>query len=137
MAPTIEAIRGTKASGQTELYEAILTGMKSLADKEGRKALVVFSDGEDTAMAKPLSVVLNAVARYGYPIYCIGAGEALKSADLRRILRQLTEVNSGRLFLVERPADLQTAFSEISAELRSAYVVNYYTGVPLDGRCTS
>ncbi len=132
--PITEAIRNTVATGGTELYEALLAGMKVLADKEGRRALVVFSDGEDTALGRSLDVVLNAAARYGFPIYCIGAGDALISMELRRILQQLSEANSARLFLVEKPENLRTAFGEISAELRSAYVVNYYTPVPLDGR---
>jgi len=132
--PILEVIRSTEASGGTELYEALLFAMRSLRGKRGRKAIVVFSDGEDTSMSSSLHVALNAAARYGYPIYSIGAGDALGNEQLNRVLRQFADINSGKSFLVEEPTELRETFGRISSELRSAYVANYYTDVPFDGR---
>ena len=132
--PIIEAIRDAQARGGTKLYDALLFAMKQLSAKEGRKAIVTFSDGEDTARSSSLNIVLNAAARYGYPIYTIGAGAGLKRDALKRILRQLADINSGKAYLVEDPRDLRPTFQEVASELRSAYVLNYYTSVPYDGR---
>src|SRR5688572_13227493 len=132
--PILHSIRATQARGGTKLYDALLFGMKHLSGKEGRKAIVVFSDGEDTARSASLNITLNAAARYGYPIYTIGAGAGLKRDALKRILRQLAEINSGKTYVVDDPRDLRAAFDEVSSELRSAYVLNYYTQVPFDGR---
>lgn len=130
----IHAIRSTQARGATKLYDALMFAMKQLSAAEGRKAVVVFSDGEDTARASSLDMALNAAARYGYPIYAIYAGSGPRAPEFRRILRRLADVNSGRMFLVEQEQDLRAAFAEVAAELRSAFVLHYYTRVPPDGR---
>src|SRR6266516_4608251 len=122
-APIVNAIRGTQARGATKLYDSVLSAMKHLNGKEGRKAIVVFSDGEDTGRGSSLNIVLSAAARYGFPIYTIGAGAGLKRDSLKRVLRQLADINSGKAYFVEDPR-----------ELRSAYVLNYYTQAPFDGR---
>lgn len=131
--PLLTAIRSLKAAGSTRLYDALLYAAKQLSGKEGRKAIVTFSDGEDTGRGSSLNVVLNASARYGFPIYPIAAGSSLVREQLRRVLKDLADVNGARMFLLEKPEDLQGAFAEISAELRSAYVLSYYTRVPFDG----
>jgi VWFA-related protein len=130
----LQAIRATEARGTTRLYDALLYAMKYLSGKNGRKAIVSFSDGEDTARTSSLQVVLNAAARYGFPIYTVGAGAGLEREPLKRILRQLAEINSGRMFFQDDPGALRAVFEEVAAELRSAYVLNYYTQVPFDAR---
>ncbi len=132
--PLLQAIRSARAQGGTKLYEALLYAMKHLEDKKGRKAIVSFSDGDDTAHTASLQLVLNAAARYGYPIYTIGAGAGLKSEALKAVLQQLAAVNSGKTYFKEDPKELRGSFEEVASELRSAYVLNYYTQVPSDGR---
>jgi VWFA-related protein len=130
----LQAIRATEARGTTRLYDALLFAMKYLSGKNGRKAIVSFSDGEDTARTTSLQVAMNAAARYGFPIYAVGAGAGLEREPLKRILRQLAEINSGRMFFEDDPGALRVVFEEVAAELRSAYVLNYYTQVPFDAR---
>jgi VWFA-related protein len=132
--PLFEAIRKARARNGTRLHDALFFAMKYLSDKEGRKVIVCFTDGDDTAHTTSLPLVLNAAARYGYPIYAIGAGAGLRSDRLKSMLRRLAEINSGRMYFKDDPRDLRSVFSEISSELRDAYVLNYYTQVPYDGR---
>ncbi len=132
--PILKAIRSTRAEYRTKLYDAILYAMKVLSDKEGRKVIAVFSDGEDTASAATLPVVLNAASRYGYPIYAVCAGAETRNVAYRQVLRQLTEANSGKAYFTEDPRELGPAFLEVSAELRAAYVLYYYTHLPPDDR---
>ena len=131
--PILDAIRNSRPQGNTRLYDALLFAMKYLDGKPGRRAIVCFSDGEDTADSSSLKVVTTAAAQYGCPIYTIGAGEGLRSPGLQHILRQLASVNSGRAFFVKDLQKLRAAFAEAASELRSAYVLNYYTQVPSDG----
>ena len=132
--PVLRAIRGTRAEYRTKLYDAILYAMKVLSDKEGRKAIVVFSDGGDTASTAALPLALNASSRYGYPIYTVSAGPAIRSQAFRQVLRQLAETNNGKVFFAENPRELRSAFLEVSAELRAAYVLYYYTLLQPDDR---
>lgn len=132
--PVVSAIRGTRAENKTKLYDAILYALKVLSDKEGRKAIAVFSDGEDTASTATLPMVINAASRYGYPIYAVCAGVEARSQSYRRIFQQLTETNGGRPYYAENIRDLAQAFLDVSAELRAAYVLYYYTSLTPDDR---
>ncbi len=132
--PIINAIHSTKAAQATKLYDALLFAMKVLNDKTGRKAIVVFSDGEDTASTSSLNLVLNASSRSGYPIYAVCAGPAISMRSFKDILQQLADVNKGKLLLAIDPRSLRSAFLDVSAELRAAYVLYYYTQLPPDDR---
>jgi VWFA-related protein len=108
--------------------------MQYLAGKPGRKAIVCFTDGEDTAGTQSRLTVLNAAARSGYPIYAIGAGAGLGLSTLQMILREFAEINGGKALFIPSLRKLREAFAEAAAELRSAYVLNYYTRIPPDGQ---
>lgn len=133
-APIVREIRNARARGMTKLYDAMILGMQQLEGKQGRKAVVCFTDGQDTSGTSSRVAVLNAAARYGYPIYAIAAGAGLELSTLKIILREFAEVNSGRALFIQDMGKLRNAFEEVAAELRSAYVIRYYTGVPPDGR---
>jgi VWFA-related protein len=132
--PILREIRNAQARGVTKLYDAMLLGMKYLDGQPGRKAIVCFTDGEDTSGTSSRVAVLNAAARFGYPIYTIGTGAGLELESLKIILREFAEINSGRAFFIQNLRKLREAFLEVAAELRSAYVLHYYTRVPPDGQ---
>jgi VWFA-related protein len=129
----IGEIKNAQASGMTKLYEAMLFGMRYLKGKQGRKAIVCFTDGQDTSGTSSANIVMNAAARSGYPIYMIGAGAGLELDSLKILLRGFAEINSGKAFFIQSVNKLRDTFNEVAAELRAAYVLNYYTRVPADG----
>lgn len=132
--PILKAIRNARAGGITRLNDALLLGMRLLKNKEGRKAIVCFTDGQDTSGTTSRTEVRDAAAQFGYPIYTIGAGAGLELASLKMILRDFAEISGGRAFFIQNLHRLREAFMEVASELRSAYVLHYYTQVPFDGR---
>ena len=132
--PIIKAIRNAQAGGTTRLNDAILLGIKLLKDMHGRKAIVCFTDGQDTSGTTSRTEVREAAAQFGYPIYTLGAGAGLELASLKMILRDFAEISSGKAFFIQNLRKLRKVFLEVAAELRSAYVLHYYTQVPPDGR---
>jgi VWFA-related protein len=132
--PIINEIRTARAQGMTKLYDAMLMGMKYLEGRIGRKAIVCFTDGQDTSGTSSGGAIMSAAENFGYPIYMIGAGAGLELASLQILLRGFAEINGGRAFFIQNLAKLREVFNEVAAELRSAYVLNYYTQVPPDGR---
>jgi VWFA-related protein len=132
--PIIQQIKNAKASGMTKLYDSMMLGMKQLEGKTGRKAIVCFTDGENTSGTSSRTDVLNSTARSGYPIYTIGAGAGLELSTLKIILQEFADINGGKAFFIESLNKLRSAFEAVAAELRSAYVLNYYTRIPQDGR---
>lgn len=132
--PIIQAIRNVQAGGITRLNDAILFAIDMLNDRHGRKAIVCFTDGEDTSGTTSRTKVRKAASHLNYPIYTIGAGAGLELSSLKMILRDFAEVTGGRAFFIQNLRKLREAFLEVAAELRSAYVLYYYTQVPPDGR---
>ncbi len=132
--PIIAAIRNAKAGGMTRLNDAILLAINLLKDERGRKAIVCFTDGQDTSGTTSRTKVRNAAAHFGYPIYTIGAGAGLELASLKMILRDFAEISGGKAFFIQNLGRLRKVFMEVAAELRSAYVLHYYTHVPPDGQ---
>jgi len=132
--PIITAIRNTRAGGMTRLNDAILLAINLLKDRRGRRAIVCFTDGQDTSGTSSRLRVRNAAAHSGYPIYTIGTGAGLELSSLKMILRDFAEISSGGAFFIQNPGRLRKVFLDVAAELRSAYVLHYYTQVPPDGR---
>jgi VWFA-related protein len=132
--PILHAIGNARAEGITRLYDALFLGMKHLDGKPGRKAIVCFTDGQDTSGTSSRAAVLNAAAHFGYPIYTIGAGAGFEMDSIKTILRDFAEVNGGKAFFIQDLRKLREAFHEVALELHSAYVLNYYTQIPPDGR---
>ena len=130
----LHAIKNVRVGGMTRLHDAMLLGMRWLKDKKGRKAMVCFTDGQDTSGTTSRSSVRDAAARFGYPIYMIGTGAGLELSSLKMILSDFARISSGRAFFIQTLGKLRNAFVDVAEELRSAYVLHYYTEVPPDGR---
>jgi VWFA-related protein len=132
--PIIREIKNAQAQGMTRLYDALLFSMRYLNEKQGRKAIICFSDGQDTSGSSSRTAVLNAAGKFGIPIYAIGEGAGLELTTLKMILRQFADINSGKAYFIQNLSKLKEAFRDIGTELRSSYVLAYYTQVSSDGR---
>jgi Ca-activated chloride channel family protein len=115
------------AWGGTSLYDVILRGMDALASQKGRKALVVFSDGDDETSRATLEDVRERAERSDAPAYMIGLGRGAREAEYRAILGDLARMSGGRAFHTEDPAELREVFASVTAELDSQYVLAYVT----------
>jgi len=158
-----QAISALRPVGGTALYDAILNGLRHV--KRGRyqkKALVIISDGVDTASLSSLNQVANAARRSGVLIYAIGIGNPKGGFGMgapqitigpfiigggggggdeqidTRTLQEASDATGGRLFVlgtadVERNASvLEDATQTISRELRSQYSLGYTSSLPGD-----
>jgi len=141
---TIErAIRGTECGKTTCLCDAVGSTMLELKRKQGRKAMVLFSDGVDwgSRMFGCEEGVLNApeVNLIIYPIFfdtfldlklepeVIGFERRMQRlyGDGRQYLMRLAEVSGGTMYRAAGLETLGLAFSQIASELRSLYTLGY------------
>lgn len=113
------------AWGGTALYDAILRSLDMLDAQQGRKALVVFTDGDDQASLATLEDVERRSEVNDVPIYMIGHGREARVPELKRVLERLAGVSGGRAFHVERPAQIEAVFAAIGGDLESQYVLGY------------
>jgi Ca-activated chloride channel family protein len=111
--------------GGTALYDVVLTAMNLVGRQPGRRALVVFSDGEDQSSVATVEQVHERLERSDAVVYTIGLGRGSRDEALKGILERLATASGGRAFMTERIERLERAFSQILDELGHQYLVAY------------
>jgi Ca-activated chloride channel homolog len=116
-----------QAWGGTSLNDAIHYGLNRIRGQRGRKAVIVFSDGEDTtSQMKEQDVVdyARAVEASVYTIGIRGSGPGGGSSP-RGFLRRISRETGGEFFFPERVGDLNRVFTAIAEELHQHYLLAY------------
>jgi Ca-activated chloride channel homolog len=120
----------------TALYEAICTGAEKLGAKEGRKVLVVISDGDDTAKTATYAEALEAALRNEVMVYSLIdvpiENSAGRNTGGEHALITLAEQTGGKHFYVNE-GGLNQAFAKVSDDLRTQYLIGYYPRHPMPG----
>jgi len=113
----------------TALYDSICLGSERLGRKEGRKVLVLISDGDDTAKNTTYAQALEQALRNEVMIYTIIDVPIEESAgrDLggEHALITLAEQTGGKHYYVS-DGGLDKVFARISDDLRTQYLLGYY-----------
>lgn len=113
----------------TALYDAIYLGSQKLGVKQGRKVLVIVSDGGDTVKNTTYAQALEQALRNEVMIYSIidVPIEASAGRDLggEHALITLAEQTGGKSFYADQ-GGLDKAFARVSDDLRTQYLLGYY-----------
>jgi Ca-activated chloride channel family protein len=119
------AIEGTDAEGGTALYDAIYAAYRRLRTIEGRKTIVLLTDGADTNSRFSYQKVLELTRTNDVVIYSIGLGATVLDIGIRGSLKQLADETGGRSFFPSSAADLENVYQQIAEDLRSQYYLAY------------
>jgi len=136
--PALEkAIRSTEASGPTALHNAVYIALKDLTrDKKAaelrRRAIVLLSDGEDTASLVTDDQVLDLAKKSEINIYAISL-RPQRAQDRQRtafsqaeyLFNALTRETGGRAYFPASLGELDAVYDRIAEELRTLYSVGY------------
>ena len=113
----------------TALYDAIYLGSDNLGQREGRKVLVVISDGDDTAKNTTYAQALEQALRDEVMIYTLIdvpiEASAGRDTGGEHALITLAEQTGGKHFYVAE-GGLDKAFAQVSDDLRTQYLLGYY-----------
>jgi Ca-activated chloride channel family protein len=134
---TRNSLESLKPSGGTAIYDALASTSKLFEHRNHvRAAMVVISDGADTASEHSLFQTLEDIRRSDALVYAI----AIDSADAREstrvnpeALRELTSLTGGYTEVVRTAADLGPATARIADELNKQYTIGYSSSRPPDG----
>ena len=131
-----------QTGGGTLLYDAVIAASKDvMLHQQGRKALIVLSDGVDTGSEASLATAIDAAQRADTLIYSIlfsdpGAyglfGIGIGGSDGKRVLMQMSRETGGGLFEVSKKLSIDKIFDLIQDELRSQYSIGYVSDKPVD-----
>ena len=124
-AARVAAVEALTPWGATALYDVILKGADLLDAQTGRKALVVFTDGEDAGSNATSAEVEQRLQRSDLTLYMIGQGQGIMSAPLKKVMERLSQPTGGRAFFTERSDELRYVFSELLDELSQQYGLGY------------
>jgi Ca-activated chloride channel family protein len=119
---------------ETALYNAVYLASQRLgATSEAagrRRVLVVISDGGDSVSGKSYEQAVEEAERAGAIVYSIIivpiAADAGRNTGGEHTLIQMSEDTGGKYYYVVDPKDLEPAFSHISDDLRTQYLLGYY-----------
>ncbi|MEO7653815.1 MAG: VWA domain-containing protein [Bryobacteraceae bacterium] len=130
------ALRSLKSEAGTSLYDAIYFASRALEKSDGRKVIVVVTDGGDTTSVKDFHAALQAAHLADAVIYSVLVmpitNDAGRNIGGENALTTLGERTGGRVFLPRLGAAMDMAFSDILKELRTQYLLGFYPkDVPL------
>jgi Ca-activated chloride channel family protein len=115
-----------RADESTALYDAIVYSLYNFVGVKGQKALVVLTDGKDTASKFSFDQALEYARRAAVPIYGIGIGIGGQEVDVRYKLGRFCSETGGNTYYIERAEDLRRIYGDIQNELRSQYILGFY-----------
>lgn len=136
-------VRRLRARGSTRLYDAIAEGLEVVRHGQYRKkALLVITDGNDTASFRNLDDVLELAQKSEVLVYALGIGHSERGSFGHRggafpdevdmgVLNAFADATGGKSYHLEAAhrggKDLiDEACQEVSAELRQQYTIAYY-----------
>jgi Ca-activated chloride channel family protein len=135
----VAALRELDFGNSTRLYDAVDQSLDRLTGIEGRRVIVVLTDGEDTASKTGQGDVLSRALADEVMIYGIGLesnyfnGMRQVRTNPDKVVRRLAEETGGGYYLLKETVDLNSTFTRIAQELRSQYVLGFSPTV-LDGK---
>ena len=125
-----DRIGGLRAYGNTALHDAVATSVYYASALEGQKAIVLLSDGDDSASQMAFRQVLEYARRTGVAVYAIGVGIGAFDLVVQKKLDSLAEATGGRALFVGDAGELAAVYEEIGRELRARYLLAYVSDAP-------
>jgi len=135
----VAALKDLDFGNPTRLYDAVDASLDRLKGLEGRRVILVFTDGDDTASKTGLGSVLERARNEEVMIYAIGLQSDYFNGRMRVRsrpdpgLRRLAEETGGGYFELARKDELGSTFTRVSEELHSQYLMGFTPAV-LDGK---
>ena len=128
---TIEhGIDSLKTGPGTSIYDAIFLCSEALLDREGRKVLVLITDGGDTTSKADYNSALRRAQQAEAIVYSIIVvpveADAGRNLGGEHALIQISKDTGGKYYYAEGQQQLDEAFRKISDELRTQYLLAFY-----------
>ena len=127
----VSDLRGLDYGNATRLFDAAVMSLDELVGVEGRRVLVILSDGEDTGSRASQRTVMERARNEDVMIYAIGlASEYFDGIRVVRskpdgAMRKFAEETGGGYFELKRTSELASTFTRVAQELHSQYAMAF------------
>ncbi len=126
--------------GATALLDAIIKAANYLKESNGRRVIVIVSDGEDTISDATFEETVKAVQAMNCQVYIVkttefenykktgfrGGNANIRALAAERRMQDIAAQTGGAVYSPVDEKELDTAFNQISAELSQQYILSYY-----------
>jgi Ca-activated chloride channel family protein len=135
----VSGLKHLDFGNQTRLYDAVHAGLDELEKVEGRKVILLFTDGADFGSRLSSGKALERARDAEVMIYGIGLeteffnGQMVVRSKPDSILNRFAAETGGGYFDLKKDADLNSSFTRIAQELRSQYLLGF-SPATLDGK---
>jgi Ca-activated chloride channel family protein len=135
----VSALKRLDFGNQTRLYDGVHASLDELENVEGRKVILLFTDGADFGSRLSSGRALERARNAEVMIYGIGLeteffnGQMVVRSKPDSILNRFANETGGGYFDLKKDADLNTSFTRIAQELRSQYLLGF-SPAALDGK---
>jgi Ca-activated chloride channel family protein len=133
----IERIRQQKVRGFTAIYDAIGLYLDGAAEQDGRKVMLLYTDGGDTRSSLPLADLRDLLKASDVTMYVIGMLEhqpASMQQSQRMTLLQMAELTGGQALFPRSAKELDTFYDRVLSQIRAQYTLGYVsTNARMDG----
>jgi VWFA-related protein len=124
----VERIRQQKATGMTALYDAIGLYLDGAGGQDGRKVMLLYTDGGDTQSSLRFNELEDLLKASDATVYAIGALEHQSGSArdrARSILQRIASTTGGEAFFPTSVKDLDQMYEKVVAEIRAQYTIGY------------
>jgi len=124
----VERIRTRKADGYTALWDALGVYLDGASSQDGRKILVLYTDGGDNASQIRFDELLDLLKASDATVHAIGFLEHQPQGarmELRHRLEQIAEQTGGQAFFPTTTKALDGVYEKVAAEIDSQYTLGY------------
>jgi len=123
----LAAVGSITAGGDTAIYDAVVGAAQALegADPKVRRAIVLLTDGLDTASRNTSASAVARLAAAGLPLYAVGLGDSLD----RSVLQGLAQASpGGAAFVAPTSGQLAGLYAVLAEQILTEYTVEYHSG---------
>ena len=122
----LHSVRSTVAGDDAALYNSLLLTVKDAAQYQGRKVIVVFSNGPDNSSVVPPEDVAELAQSTGTVIYMISTRAAQLEPVSTAVFERMTAATGGKVYFAKNWREEKAAFASIRDDLAHLYSIAYY-----------
>jgi Ca-activated chloride channel family protein len=124
-------VRDLDYGNGTRLWDAVAASLDELKGIEGRRVILLFTDGDDTESSTRLGTVIDRARAEDVMVYGIGFesvyfnGQRMVRSKPDGGLQKLADETGGGYFELQKADDLSPTFTRVAQELHSQYVIGF------------